>query len=148
MAESATSLNNQELAVFRVGDMLCGIDISTVQEINKHLEMTTVYHAPRYVRGVLNLRGQIVTVIDLRNKFGLPSAEIHEEMRVVIVRSGGENIGFLVDGVDDVVIADPRELEPPPSNLGGISGDYFTSIYKTEDGLVALLDIEEILRKE
>jgi purine-binding chemotaxis protein CheW len=138
----------QEHAVFRVGDMLCGVDISAVQEINKHLEITTVYHAPKFVRGVLNLRGQIVTVIDLRNKFGLPSVPINEEMRIVIVRTGGENIGLLVDGVDDVVLANPRDLEAPPSNLGGISGDFFTSIYKTEEGLVALLDIEAILRQD
>ncbi|HEY9764715.1 MAG TPA: chemotaxis protein CheW [Chroococcales cyanobacterium] len=138
----------QELVILSIGELSCAIDIVHIQEINKHLDITTVHGASKTVRGVLNLRGQIVTVLDLRVKFGLESACIGEEMRIVIVRAGNENIGLLVDAVDDVVVAAKPDMEPPPSNVGGISGAYFTAIYKTENGLVALLDIEEILKKE
>lgn len=137
-----------ELAVFSVGDMLCSIEIDHVQEINKHLAITTVHGAPAIVRGVLNLRGQIVTVLDLRVKFGLEPLPVNEDMRIVIVRSGSENIGLLVDAVDDVMVALAKDMESPPSNVGGINGTFFTAIYKTENGLVVLLDLEEILQKE
>lgn len=148
MPELITAQGSLELAIFSIDEMLCGIDIAHVQEINKHFEVTPVHHAPSYVRGVVNLRGQIVTVIDLRKKFGLEAMPINEDMRIVIVNSGEESIGILVDGVDDVIIIDPKDLNAPPSNLSGINGAYFKSIYKMDKGLVVILEIEEILKKD
>ena len=137
-----------ELAIFTVGDLSCGVDSGIVKEINKLLEITPVPGAPDCIRGVLNLRGQILTVMDLRRRFGLEAEEFHQGMRIVVITSGGENIGLLVDGVSDVMAADPELLEPPPSNIGEVEGTFFVSILKTEQELIAILNVEEILSLE
>jgi len=85
-----------ELATFYVGDALCGMDILRVQEINKQLEITTVPRAPDFVRGIMNLRGQIVTIIDLGKKLGLGETGVNGKTRNIIVNSGDEYIGLLV----------------------------------------------------
>ncbi len=135
----------QELTIFQVADISCGLNTSDVQEINKHLDITNAYGAPDYVRGIINLRGEIVTVIDLRKKFGIEVEKINENMRIVIVENQGENIGLLVDRIDDIITAKPTMVEPPPSNVSGVTGEYFTGILKTEDSLIAILDIQNLL---
>ncbi len=147
MAETAAHNSNmRELALFKVNDMICGLDTSLVQEINKQTDITDVHLAPDYVRGVMNLRGEIATVIDLRTKFGLESLEINDEMKVVVVRQGTENIGLLVDSVSDVVMADSNEISPPPSNVSGVTGIFFDGIYTMEQDLVAVLNVDELLK--
>ena len=149
MAESPKSTKNViELATFYVGDALCGMDILNVQEINKLMEMTKVPQAPDYVTGILNLRGQIVTIIDLGQKLGLGSAEISTESRNIIINAPGEHVGMLVTRISDVVMADPDKIEPPPANMKGIQGDFFTGVYKTENKLIGVLDVKEVLRIE
>ncbi len=136
---------NQEIAVFQVGQILCGLNINHVQEINKHINITKVYGAPDYVRGIMNLRGQIVTIIDMRKKFGLESVEFNEEMRIVVTKSNDESIGLLVDGVRDVIQANTESIEPPPSNVRGVSSRYFMGVLKMKDALLMLLDKERVL---
>ena len=100
---NAISKHNQsvELATFYVGDALCGMDILNVQEINKLMDMTQVPQSPGYVTGILNLRGQIVTVIDLGIKLGLPSTDLSESTRNIIVNADNEYIGLLVSRISD-----------------------------------------------
>ena len=136
-----------ELATFYAGEALCGMDILKIQEINKLLEMTPVPQAPEYVRGILNLRGQIVTVIDLCRKLGLPSVEVDkEESRNIIVNSGNEYVGLLVERISDVVSAETDSVQPPPANIGGVQGKYFEGVFKTENSLIGILDAEEVLK--
>ncbi|MFH1216845.1 MAG: chemotaxis protein CheW [Pseudomonadota bacterium] len=141
-----TSEGTQELAIFQIDEMACGLDTSWVREIIKNTQITKVHLAPEYVCGVINLRGEIATVIDLRKKFSLESADVPESMEIVVVRQGTENIGFLVDGVRDVIWADRKNITPPPSNISGITGIYFEGIYKMEKELVAILNIDELLK--
>ncbi|MFZ5764766.1 MAG: chemotaxis protein CheW [Thermodesulfobacteriota bacterium] len=136
----------QELAIFQIDDMSCGLDTSRVREIIKNTQITRVHLAPDYVSGVINLRGEIATVIDLRKKFGLPVSETPENLEIVVVRQGAENIGFLVDRVRDVIWAENRNITPPPSNISGVTGIYFEGVYKMEKELVAILNIEELLK--
>ena len=137
-----------ELAVFQVGPITGALDIGDIQEINKHLDITAVFNAPPCVRGVLNLRGRIITVIDLREKLGLPTRELDATMRIIVVADGEEHIGLLVDRILDVTPVDPARLEAPPSHIRGVSGAYFASIYKMNDGLAAILDIAAVLGQE
>ena len=149
-----TSKNNSknettmELATFYVGEALCGMDILKVQEINKLMEMTKVPQAPPYVTGILNLRGQIVTIIDLCKKLGLPSTDVNDESRNIIVSSKGEHIGLLTERISDVVGIDWEKMEPPPANIGGVQGRFFKGVLKTEDRLIGILDIEEVLKDD
>lgn len=137
-----------ELATFYVGDALCGMDILKVQEINKLMEMTKVPQAPDYMIGILNLRGQIVTIIDLGQKLGLGKAELSNESRNIIVNAPGEHVGLLVTRISDVVMADPDKIEPAPANMSGLQGGFFTGVYKTDNKLIGILDIKEVLRLE
>jgi purine-binding chemotaxis protein CheW len=137
-----------ELATFYVGDSLCGMDILKVQEINKLLEMTEVPLAPDYVKGILNLRGQIVTVIDLGSKLNLADTKTGSETRNIIVNSNGEYIGLLVRKIGDVERTEEENIEPPPANIGGIQGRYFEGVYKKEKSLIGIVNVEEILKDD
>jgi len=137
-----------ELATFVVADALCGMDILKVQEINKLMDMTRVPQAPDYVAGILNLRGQIVTIIDLGKKLGLRETSPDKDARNIIVNSPGEHIGLLVHSIGDVVQADKQKIEPAPANMGGIQGAFFSGIYKTTDKLIGILNIDKVLRIE
>lgn len=149
MASDAKSSKNViELSTFYVGNALCGMDILKIQEINKLMEMTQVPQAPDYVNGILNLRGQIVTIIDLGKKLGLGQTEISGNSRNIIVNAPGEHIGLLVKKISDVVSANPDYIEPAPANMKGIQGNYFTGVYKTEDKLIGILNVEEVLSLE
>ncbi len=149
MAESTlTTKNTIELATFYVGRALCGMDILKVQEINKLMEMTKVPQAPDYMVGILNLRGQIVTIIDLGQKLGLGSIDVSNESRNIIVNTPGEHVGLLVSRISDVVMADPDKIEPAPANMNGVQGAFFTGVYKTDNKLIGILNIKEVLRLE
>ncbi len=144
----STRKTTVELATFYVGEALCGMDILKIQEINKIAQMTKIPQAPEYVLGILNLRGQIVTIIDLGKKLGLGATNISEDPRNIIVNSSGGDVGLLVKSISDVVEADLQKKEPAPANLGGIQGEYFTGVYKTETALIGMLDIDKVLSIE
>ena len=137
-----------ELASFYVGEALCGMDILKVQEINKLIEMTRVPQAPEYVLGILNLRGEIVTIIDLGKKLGLKSTELNHKTRNIIVNSNGEHIGLMVEQISDVIQVEWEKVEPPPANIGDVQGKYFTGVFKTADRLIGILDVEKVLEEE
>jgi purine-binding chemotaxis protein CheW len=137
-----------ELATFYVGEALCGMDILNVQEINKLMEMTNVPQSPDYVTGILNLRGQIVTVIDLGIKLGLTPTELSDTTRNIIVNAENEYIGLLVSRISDVVEAKWDKVEDPPANLGGVQGAFFKGVFKTKDRLIGILDVTKVLAEE
>ena len=147
-AQTDIQFGNVELASFYVGEALCGMDILKVQEINKLIEMTRVPKAPEYVLGILNLRGEIVTIIDLGKKLGLKSTEITDKTRNIIVNSNGEHIGLMVEQISDVVQARFEKIEAPPANIGGVQGKYFTGVLKTKDRLIGILDVGKVLEEE
>ena len=137
-----------ELATFYVGNALCGMDILKVQEINKIMQMTKVPQAPEYVLGILNLRGQIVTIIDLGKKLGLGETDLSQDTRNIIVNSSGGHVGLLVRQISDVVAADMERKERPPANMGGIQGEFFTGVFKTDTELIGILDVDKVLGLE
>ena len=147
-ADNANRQKNIEMATFYLGDALCGMDILKVQEINKLLEMTKVPQAPDYVKGILNLRGQIVTVIDLGKKLGLSMTDMGTHTRNIIVNSNNEYIGLLVDRIGDVERTDRDKIEPPPANIGGLQGKYFEGVFKKDKSLIGILNVEEVLKEE
>ncbi len=98
--------------------------------------------------GILNLRGQIVTIIDLGKKLNLGATELGEMSRNIIVNSKDEYIGLLVSRISDVVEADLDKVEPPPANIGGVQGKFFKGVFKTKDRLIGILDVEKVLDTE
>jgi len=148
LAQTENHSDTLELATFYVGEALCGMDILKVQEINKLIEMTRVPQAPEYVLGILNLRGEIVTIVDLGKKLSLKSTEMSDKTRNIIVNSNGEHIGLMVERISDVIQAEWEKVEAPPANIGGVQGRYFTGVFKTEDRLIGILDVEKVLEEE
>ncbi len=143
-----TDNDTRELAIFMVGEMPCGLDTTLVQEIIKKTQITEVHRAPKYVKGVINLRGEIGTVIDLRIKFNMEEATNIHNMEIVVVRHGEEAIGLLVDRVSDVVIANKKDITPSPSNVGNITGAFFEGIFAMEQELVSVLNPNELLKDQ
>ena len=136
-----------EFSTFYVGGAICGINILNIQEINKHFEITQVPQSSDYVKGILNLRGRIVTIIDLGKKLGLAPVSASKDNRNIIVNSEDEHIGLLVDAISDVVITQKEDIEPAPANIGGVKGKFFQGVLKTKDKLIGLLDIDEVLKE-
>ena len=134
-----------ELVLFSVEDLWCGLPIDLVQEIIRPPPITPVRVGRPEVRGVINLRGQIVTVIDLRRRFGLEPAALARQARIVVVIHGDEQVGLLVDRVEDTVTTDPELMSAPPGNLSGVRGKLFEGVYRMEERLVAVLDSESVL---
>ncbi|MBN1765803.1 MAG: purine-binding chemotaxis protein CheW [Sedimentisphaerales bacterium] len=143
-----TGLEEFEFTTFYVGDLLMGVDIQQVQEINRQLDTTEVPHAPECVRGIVNLRGEVVTVLDLRVILGLDATEINDKNRNVIIKADGENIGLMIDRIADVVYARLREIEPAPANISGVDGRFIKGVYKLDSELLVILDIDEVIKAD
>lgn len=147
-AEAGSGDKILQISTFYVGDVLYGIDINRVQEINKLSDITAVPLAPAFVRGVVNLRGRIVTIIDLGYKIAKKRTGDTSDTKNIIVESKGEYIGLMVDRIWDVVQADADSLSPPPANIGGVQGKLFKGVIQRDRELVGILDIERILTDE
>lgn len=143
--QNDTNIKRLDLATFYIRESVYGIDLLKIQEVNKFLALTPVPGASAYVRGILNLRGRIVTVIDLGYKLGLPETRVNRKGRNIIVRSAGEHIGLLVEQISEVVRVNVDEIEVPPANMNGIQGDFFHGVIKTDNLLIGILDIEKVL---
>jgi purine-binding chemotaxis protein CheW len=149
MSEFATtSADLLQLVSFVIEDEEFGIDILKVQEIIRPVEITRVPNAPRFVEGVINLRGRIIPVIDLRKRFGLPSRPRDKETRIVVVELVNKVVGFMMDAVKEVIRVERRVIEPPPELAIGIDAQYIKGVAKLEDRLLILLDLEEVLSEE
>ena len=149
-SQLVTDLDEElQYSCFYLGDTLCGFDIGLVQEVNDDFSITKVPLSPEYVLGIMNLRGQIITVIDQSIKMGLQPCKIAKSSRVIIVKSRNEFIGLLVDRVGEVIKTNRKNIAKPPSNLKGVQGKFFTGIIHTESKeLLGLLDIDTLLDDE
>lgn len=145
VAEHELGISEMQFATFYVGDMLLGVDIQQVQEINRQLDITEVPHSPDHIRGVINLRGEVTTVADLRKILGLPPGEVTRDGRNLIVTSQGESIGFLVDRISDILTLRDDQIDPPPTNVDSVAGRFFSGVHTMETEILVILDIEEAL---
>jgi len=136
-----------QLVTFHVGDEEFGVEILEVREINRMMEITRVPHAPDFVEGVINLRGQVIPVVDLRKRFGLGAIERDKNARIVVVELQDKVVGFLVDSVSEVLRVPRSVVEPPPPIVGGIDSEYIEAVVKLDDRLLILLDLQKLLTK-
>ncbi len=148
--DTKTEINKglMEISSFYVNNLLVGVDIQYMQEINRHLDITEVPHSPEYVKGVVNLRGEVVTVLDLRTILGMDIVPIDDQSRNVIINYDNENVGLVIDKIADVVIAKQSDIEPAPANVGGVQGYFFQGVYKLENELLVILDVNKVLQVE
>ncbi|GBC96339.1 Chemotaxis protein CheW [bacterium HR16] len=143
-----TSVAERQVVAFRLGNETYAIDISYIHEIIRMKEITFVPHAPHYMRGVINLRGRIVPVMDLSARLGLPAHEETAQSRIIVVEVHGESIGMIVDAVSEVLRLPEDQIEPPTQIAGNESTGYISGLGKINDRLVLLLDVEKVVERE
>ena len=134
-----------QLVSFNIGDEEFGVDILKVHEINRMVDVTRVPNMPEYIDGVINLRGKVIPIIDLRRRFGMPRKEKDKNTRIVVVELAGRVLGFVVDAVSEVLRIPKSVTEPPPPIIAGIEAEYITAIGKLENRLLILLDLDKVL---
>ncbi len=137
-----------QLVSFKIGGEEFGVDILKVQEINRMLSITKVPNAPTFVEGVVNLRGKIIPVVNLRKRLKLPVIDHNDKTRIIVVELQDNTVGFIVDEVKEVLRIPRSITEPAPSMVAGIKTDYITAVGKLEDRLLILLDLEKVLSTE
>ena len=133
-----------QLVSFRLGQEEFGIDILKVQEINRMVEITRVPQAPHYCEGVINLRGKVIPVIDLRLKFGLASKERDKDTRIVVCDVAGFQIGMIVDAVHEVLRIPGSAIEDIPTIVTSVGQDYIRGVAKLNDRLLMFLDVAKV----
>ena len=144
------------LVTFRVGAEHFGMPISDVQEIVRIPTITHIPHAPGFVEGVINLRGRVITVVDMRKRLGQCSASSSRHAgvagdkvgRILVVEAGGKLVGVIVDEVAEVIRLQAEMVEPAPQMVAGLSNQYINGIGKMEGKLLILIDIQKILSAE
>ena len=148
---SGQSASGQYLT-FTLQDEVYGLDILRVREILEYTRPTTVPMMPAFVHGVINLRGNVVPVIDLAQRFGRPATALHARTCIVIIEIEGEEgplaIGVLVDAVNAVLDMDASQIEPPPSFGTGLRQDFIRGMARTDAGFIILLDVGRVLSVE
>lgn len=146
MDEARTDSSDGPLiASFRLGDGLFGIDTERIQEVVRVGEITPVHRAPDFIVGVINLRGRIVTIVDLGARLELAPAAKTPDGRILIVDWNGEHVGLLVEEVRDVLPAGRETTFPPPGNVRGVQGHFVSGVLSRGEHLVAVLDVDAVL---
>ncbi len=135
----------KQLVVFDLADEGYGVDIGSVREIIRMQEITRVPRAPDFVEGVINLRGRVIPVIDLRKRFGFNIADLTKDTRIVVVDIGGRDIGVVVDAVTEVLRLSADKVEPASSVITTSDSEYLLGIAKLEGRLIILLDLQQAL---
>ncbi|MEW6172575.1 MAG: chemotaxis protein CheW [Bacillota bacterium] len=134
-----------QVVVFKLAGETYGVDIASVAEIIRMESITRVPRAPEFIEGVINLRGKIIPVIDLRRRFDLPKGEQSRQTRIIIVELGEMIIGMIVDAVLEVLRVPEESIEPPPAVINGVDVIYLRGIALREERMIILLNLEKIL---
>ncbi len=137
-----------QIVVFSIEDENYGLEILKVQEVLRLPTITHLPKAPSYIKGVINRLGDVIPVIDLREKFGLEPLEYTEVTRVVIVGIKGKKIGMIVDTVNKVLRVKAEEIQPSPPIVSGLASEYTSGVVNYNDQLIVLLQIDRILSEE
>lgn len=145
-AESSDAL--LQLVTFRVAEEEYGVDILSVQEIIRHTDITKVPSAPPFVEGVLNLRGKVIPIIDMRKRFGLAPRQADKMTRIVVFALGGKVMGCLVDSVSEVLRLPSSMVDAPPAAITQLDSAFIRGVGRLDDRLLILLDSEQVLAVE
>ncbi len=140
-----TSGESRELLTFTLGNEEYGIDILKVQEIRGYEAVTTIANAPEFIKGVVNLRGIIVPIVDMRIKFKLGSVTYDETTVVIILNIADRVVGMVVDGVSDVTTLKPEEIRPAPEFGASLDVQYLQGLGTVDNRMIILVDIEKLM---
>ena len=137
-----------QLVTFSISDEEFGVDILKVQEIIRTMEISKVPRAPDFVEGVINLRGKVIPIIDLRRRFGLTHKQHDKNTRIIVIEMTDVIVGFVVDAVSEVLRIPASTVEPPPPVVAGMDSEYISGVGKLEGSLLILLDLDKLLSSD
>ncbi|PKM94419.1 MAG: chemotaxis protein CheW [Firmicutes bacterium HGW-Firmicutes-1] len=139
-----------KVLTFYLCESLLGIDVTLVKEINRNVDFSVVPGSQQYIVGFLNMRGQVVTLFNLANLINLESENIQKAHTCIILKSpkDPDQVGFLIDHPGDVIDIDQEECELPPANVGGVEGEFISSIVKLENELLIIIDPTKIFKDQ
>jgi purine-binding chemotaxis protein CheW len=136
-----------QVACFRLGNDLYAVDIMRIKEIIRPQKLTSLPKAPDFVDGVLNLRGNVVPVLDLRKRFDLPILDSGQSSRLLIVKVVGQLLGLVVDDVTEVIAVPVKDIKPPPQVVNGVGGEYLLGVCLSSESLIMLLNLDKLLTR-
>lgn len=142
---STVAENILQLVTFNLGEEEFAVDILNIQSINRMMDITNVPNSPSFVEGIINLRGQVIPVIDLRDRLQLTKKDYDKHSRIIVVDIDGKIIGFIVDMVNEVLRIQSNITEPPPNMVSSIDSEFITAVAKLDDRLITLLDLKRLL---
>lgn len=147
-AESAGGAKDaavSQIVSFRLANEEYGLDIMKVQEIILMGEITEIPEVSDFIRGLINLRGKVIPIVDLRKRFGLDTGDLTEHTRIIVVDTTDATFGIIVDAVNKVLRIDEKQMEPPPTGLLGAEQAYIMGLVKMEEKIMILLNLDRIL---
>jgi len=138
-----------KVIVFALADEHYGIEVEKVRTIERMMPITRVPKTPAFIKGVINLRGVVIPVLDLRGRFGLEGTEPTDNSRIIIVAANDLEVGFIVDSANDVIDIDSDTIDSPPEVVGGIKAKYLRGVAKLPDSrLLIMLNLAEVLSRD
>lgn len=140
--------NDVKAIVFRLKDEEYGVEVGQVKSIERLEHITRVPNTPHFVKGVINLRGIVTPIIDLRARFGFEESEYTDSTRAIVVNVSDKEVGLIVDEANDVIDITEDDIEPPPSVVGGVDAVYLRGVAKLEKRLLILLNLDKVLTAE
>jgi purine-binding chemotaxis protein CheW len=148
MSEKKASLNEIKVIVFRLKEEEYGVEVNQVRSIERMQKITRVPRTAPFVKGVINLRGVVTPIINLRSRFDLEEEVDTESTRIIIVALDDMEVGLIVDAANDVIDVSVDAIEPPPEVVGGIEADYLRGVAKLDQRLLILLNLDKVLNAD
>lgn len=148
MAEEAKAAEEKQLVVFSLGREEFAVEVTQVREIMRMEEITRMPKSPHFVEGIINLRGQIIAVVELAKRLNLEAGERDSDTRIIVVEAEDIKVGMIVDSVSEVLRVDAEEVEPSPTLATDISSAFLQGVVKKDNRLIILLDLTKVLSLE
>ena len=135
----------KQYVIFKLGNEEYGVDIMNVKEISEYKQSVKVPNTPKFVDGIINLRGDITPIVNLKKRFDLDDKEVNSDTRIIVISIRNKQVGFVVDEASQVLRIREEDIEPAPDLVAGVDKKYITGVGKLQDKIVLLLDLEYIL---
>ncbi|EOD01668.1 chemotaxis protein CheW [Caldisalinibacter kiritimatiensis] len=137
-----------QYVVFKLGKEEYGIDIMNVKEIGPYQESTKVPNTPSFIEGIINYRGNVIPIINLKKRFNLDDKGVTNNTRIIVISLNDKQIGFIVDEASETLRIAEDDIDPAPDMITGIDRKYITGVGKVDDRLIILIDLEKVLSEE
>jgi purine-binding chemotaxis protein CheW len=148
MVEGVNNMATLQWVVFSINGDDFGVDISQVNIIERPVEIFKIPNAPGYVEGLINLRGKVYTVFNLRKKFGLETKPTDDNTKIIMVNTATSTVGIVVDEVKEIIKVEDKNIESAPEIIGSAKGKFVTSVAKIDDKIVMLLNLDNVFSEE